>query len=692
MNIKKTIGILIIMLITISCLITVNSKAVTQPADGVTLVGYTDVAYKSQAGETLKIIINNQKDVKVDKIYLKDASGNIVAQQTDIINTGKNYIEYNKKVAGVYQLWLFKQGKDTPFVKRNVEILYNSNKNTHSTNFSPSITYNDTTNADNIKFKINDGNGIDEIIVQRKNDKGTYENAYTANKANNYKDSNGNANITSLTVPKKEGTSYVSYITIKKILHEDSLYLIKAKDSRGVVHTREVKVVKKASKPGDNEVNVSNGIEKNNYTGVSLKTEKIDNGNKLKITIKNQGTVKVDKMVMKKGNSAIITQDKILTTNKNYIEFDKAETGVYQIEFYKKDATSPFMTKNLNIFYNINYEKYSTTRKTSYSTNYAPGIGYEDTKGQKVTKFKILDGNQTSPTKPASSSYVTDLEIQKKNASGKYEQIYKLSGDKETKTNSTISITKNLDTRNITINIQKLEDYAYYKIIAKDNYGLIQEREVKVQCLKQPSSTVAKTEFKAGIKVTKTDTQNLIFQITNTDAKNVKKAEILKKTNNTFKDNVLAQSQITKNSKGNVEKITFNKEGIYRLRLTDDKGKVFEADYLINKKFDSQTWGVNGTPTIRKAGDATIIGDKNISTIKITTGDNDNISVYEYNSSTNKTSHNSNYAVPEKNPSDVKDGEYKITFKRQSTAKKYKIIAKDKTGFSRVRVITISKK
>ena len=437
--------------------------------------------------------------------------------------------------------------------------------------------------------------------------------------------------------------------------------------------------------------NIKSGRTILNYTDVNLKA--ID-GNKIKILVENPQEVNLDKIVLTDGT-------KTISESKNsYIEY--AGTGVFQLEFYKKDAKIPFTTKNVEIKQN--------TKNNTYSANFSPSIVYEK-KGlkEKYLTLKIVDGNQEKNIK--NGSQVKELTIYRKNDKEEYDYkeaniIYKLNANNATMTDTKYINSINIKNRKkITIKINRLEEYGYYMIVAKDNYGMTHRREVKVPSLKVVPITSAQVEntFAPNISLNKKGA-NVIFNIKNAEKENVTFAGIYAiKNGKISNENLINNDQAQIIIKGGyIDSIRFNKEGNFRLELKNDKGNKYYSDYIIKKKFNSSTWVINETPRVtkhklHKKYQSVKVKDSEIDTIKIYLKENGKYDKQIYNYKNTKSlakenvlSADAKYIQGTANGSQNKKNIY-IGLYRLNENTNYKIEVTDKTGLKREKFVVVPK-
>ena len=257
--IKKNLSIIIIMTIIITGIMVPRSKATDALEPGKTLLNYTDVDVKTEPGKELRIIMPNYENTVIDKVKIAGKEQALIKDQ----KAKKLFIMYTGE-AGKVTLEFYKQKAKEPFVIRQMEIKKEKD-GTYSAVIDPQITYSSETKKDKT-FLIRDGSGIKEIIICKRNAKGSYdysdkniifknvENKETANKT--YTD-------TKLTELGKRAE-----IKIKK-QDEYGYYEIKVTSTSGLIHKREVKVSGKMSSP-------ESGAKNENGFAPSIKIDKTD--------------------------------------------------------------------------------------------------------------------------------------------------------------------------------------------------------------------------------------------------------------------------------------------------------------------------------------------------------------------------------------------------------------------------------
>ena len=458
MNIKRKLNILLITIITLSCLISVNSLAADIP-EGRT-ISDTDVSLSAISGKKLKITLSNNSKANVNKVQIEGTNTNLAIKGEG----DDSYIEYEGE-PGIILLGFYKD--NTLLATKSLEVLKDGRGNLLS-NFAPAIAYEGNGLTDNARsFLIKDSSGVEEITITKATDN-----------AEIYKFSNKNES-------KKDGNYIVSSDTSKnpikislKRLSEDGYYNIKAKDNKGLVHNRKVKVAKvkatnqsnpsQPSKPETPTTKMPEGRTISD-TDVSLAATK---GKKLKITLKNNNTVKVNKVLIEGTNQKLAIKGK---GNKSYIEYS-GNPGIIKLGFYKDNKQ--LATKTIEILKN---------GKGELIPNFAPVIAYEkDGLKTNARNFIIQD-----------KSGVEEITITKASDN---KIIYKLSNKNETKYDKNYIVSSDTSKNPIKISLKRLSTDQYYNIKAKDNRGLIHNRKVKVAKLKTQTSTPNKpsNKLKAG--------------------------------------------------------------------------------------------------------------------------------------------------------------------------------------------------
>ena len=317
--IKKNLSIIIIMTIIITGIMVPRSKATDALEPGKTLLNYTDVDVKTEPGKELRIIMPNYENTVIDKVKIAGKEQALIKDQ----KAKKLFIMYTGE-AGKVTLEFYKEKAKEPFVIRQMEIKKEKD-GTYSAVIDPQITYSSETKKDKT-FLIRDGSGIKEIIICKRNAKGSYdykkENIIFRNaESNERKDSN--YTDTKLTELGKRAE-----IKIKK-QDEYGYYEIKVTSTSGLIHKREVKVSGKMSSPETKAKN-ENGF------APSIKADKT-NPDKITFSIDKSDKVTSAKMYPiidgKISKSAILDIDK----KSGYVtSFTFAKEGMFRLVLLNK--------------------------------------------------------------------------------------------------------------------------------------------------------------------------------------------------------------------------------------------------------------------------------------------------------------------------------------------------------------------
>ena len=317
--IKKNLSIIIIMTIIITGIMVPRSKATDALEPGKTLLNYTDVDVKTEPGKELRIIMPNYENTVIDKVKIAGKEQALIKDQ----KAKKLFIMYTGE-AGKVTLEFYKEKAKEPFVIRQMEIKKEKD-GTYSAVIDPQITYSSETKKDKT-FLIRDGSGIKEIIICKRNAKGSYdykeeniifknvENKETANKT--YTDT------------KLKELGKRAEIKIKK-QNEYGYYEIKVTSTSGLIHKREVKVSGKMSSPETKAKN-ENGF------APSIKADKT-NPDKITFSIDKSDKVTSAKMYPiidgKISKSAILDIDK----KSGYVtSFTFAKEGMFRLVLLNK--------------------------------------------------------------------------------------------------------------------------------------------------------------------------------------------------------------------------------------------------------------------------------------------------------------------------------------------------------------------
>ena len=319
--IKKNLSIIIIMTIIITGIMVPRSKATDALEPGKTLLNYTDVDVKTEPGKELRIIMPNYENTVIDKVKIAGKEQALIKDQ----KAKKLFIMYTGE-AGKVTLEFYKEKAKEPFVIRQMEIKKEKD-GIYSAVLDPQITYSSETEKDRA-FKIRDENGIKEIVICKRNAKGSYdykeeniifknvENKETANKT--YTD-------TKLTELGKRAE-----IKIKK-QNEYGYYEIKVTSTSGLIHKREVKISGKMSSPETKAKN-ENGF------APSIKADKT-NPDKITFSIDKSDKVTSAKMypiINGKISKSAITLDNIKKSSGYVTGFTFAKEGMFRLVLLNK--------------------------------------------------------------------------------------------------------------------------------------------------------------------------------------------------------------------------------------------------------------------------------------------------------------------------------------------------------------------
>ena len=319
--IKKNLSIIIIMTIIITGIMVPRSKATDALEPGKTLLNYTDVDVKTEPGKELRIIMPNYENTVIDKVKIAGKEQALIKDQ----KAKKLFIMYTGE-AGKVTLEFYKEKAKEPFVIRQMEIKKEKD-GIYSAVLDPQITYSSETEKDRA-FKIRDENGIKEIVICKRNAKGSYdykeENIIFRNAESNEK-ANSNYTDTKLTDLGKK-----AIINIKK-LDEYGYYEIKVTSMSGLIHKREVKISGKMSSPKTKAKN-ENGF------APSIKADKT-NPDKITFSIDKSDKVTSAKMypiINGKISKSAITLDNIKKSSGYVTGFTFAKEGMFRLVLLNK--------------------------------------------------------------------------------------------------------------------------------------------------------------------------------------------------------------------------------------------------------------------------------------------------------------------------------------------------------------------
>ena len=319
--IKKNLSIIIIMTIIITGIMVPRSKATDALEPGKTLLNYTDVDVKTEPGKELRIIMPNYENTVIDKVKIAGKEQALIKDQ----KAKKFFIMYTGE-AGKVTLEFYKEKAKEPFVIRQMEIKKEKD-GIYSAVLDPQITYSSETEKDRA-FKIRDENGIKEIVICKRNAKGSYdykeENIIFRNAESNER---ANSNYTDTKLPD---LGKKAIINIKK-LDEYGYYEIKVTSMSGLIHKREVKVSGKMSSPETKAKN-ENGF------APSIKADKT-NPDKITFSIDKSDKVTSAKMypiINGKISKSAITLDNIKKSSGYVTGFTFAKEGMFRLVLLNK--------------------------------------------------------------------------------------------------------------------------------------------------------------------------------------------------------------------------------------------------------------------------------------------------------------------------------------------------------------------
>ena len=261
----------------------------------------------------------NYENTVIDKVKIAGKEQALIKDQ----KAKKLFIMYTGE-AGKVTLEFYKEKAKEPFVIRQMEIKKEKD-GIYSAVLDPQITYSSETEKDRA-FKIRDENGIKEIVICKRNAKGSYdykeENIIFRNAESNER-VNPNYTDTKLTDLGKRAE-----IKIKK-QNEYGYYEIKVTSTSGLIHKREVKVSGKMSSPETKAKN-ENGF------APSIKADKT-NPDKITFSIDKSDKVTSAKMYPiidgKISKSAILDIDK----KSGYVtSFTFAKEGMFRLVLLNK--------------------------------------------------------------------------------------------------------------------------------------------------------------------------------------------------------------------------------------------------------------------------------------------------------------------------------------------------------------------
>ena len=338
------------------------------------------------------------------------------------------------------------------------------------------------------------------------------------------------------------------------------------------------------------------------YVDVNVVPEK---GKELKIMLPNYAKTVIAKVkVLPTGKELKIMQDK--TSQKYYVTYT-GEAGKITLEFYKKAAKSPYMSKQMEV---------QKGEDGTYSAIVAPRITYgKETDNDKI--FNVTDAKG-----------ISEIVICKRNAKGVYDYkeeniIYRLKATASSEGTQGKCTKKYIEKATFTkqgnnadIKIKRFASYGYYEIKVTGISGLMHTREVKVRGKMKTAKPIAKTEngFAPSIKVDKSNKDKVTFKIDK--ANKVTSAKMYQVIDGKVNSKEVKLNDINETG-GYITSFTFAKEGMYRLKLLNKSGESAASitDFIINRKDNTETWRVNESPRVVKS-----TASKDIQKIKISDG------------------------------------------------------------------------
>lgn len=339
------------------------------------------------------------------------------------------------------------------------------------------------------------------------------------------------------------------------------------------------------------------------YVDVNVVPEK---GKELKIMLPNYAKTVIAKVkVLPTGKELKIMQDK--TSQKYYVTYT-GEAGKITLEFYKKAAKSPYMSKQMEV---------QKGEDGTYSAIVAPRITYgKETDNDKI--FNVTDAKG-----------ISEIVICKRNAKGVYDYkeeniIYRLKATASSEGTQGKCTKKYIEKATFTkqgnnadIKIKRFASYGYYEIKVTGISGLMHTREVKVRGKMKTAKPIAKTEngFAPSIKVDKSNKDKVTFKIDK--ANKVTSAKMYQVIDGKVNSKEVKLNDINETG-GYITSFTFAKEGMYRLKLLNKSGESAASitDFIINRKDNTETWRVNESPRVVKS-----TASKDIQKIKISDGE-----------------------------------------------------------------------
>ena len=442
---KKCLKIIVIitMAIIITGMMSSKTEAVKNSNIGKTLLNYVDVDIKPEKGKELKILLPNYNNTVINKVKVSQTGKELKILQDSV--SKEHYVLYTGKT-GEITLEFYKKGATIPFVAREMKINQEQD-GMYSAIVAPQITFSTETNKDRT-FKITDTNGINEIIICKRNTKGVYD--YKEENIiykNNVKEDT-KINPQYVNTPLEE-LGNKALIKINR-LYEYGYYEIKVVGNSGLTNIREVKVRGKMKTP-QSAAKVENGFAPN-IKIVKNDPEKVT----FKISEKNKVTsAKMYQIIDGKISSKEIKLDNIKKKGNYITSFTFAKEGMFRLKLLNKTGEKVACLTD----FVINKKNNTDTWKV----NESPRV-VRSTKGKDTQKIKISDSN------------IKTIKIFVKE-NGKYDQkkpIYIYEDGKILKTTANYIDEKNSnykDKNNIYLAFKRLSEDCRYLIKVTDKDG-----------------------------------------------------------------------------------------------------------------------------------------------------------------------------------------------------------------------------
>jgi hypothetical protein len=373
-------------------------------------------------------------------------------------------------------------------------------------------------------------------------------------------------------------------------------------------------------------------------------------------------------------------------TNEFYFDYD-GNTITSVIEFYKKDATTPFSTRAVII-----------TKKDdgTYATNLAPSIAYGDAT-EKTRKITISDGGAINKIEICKINQNKEFDYKEENIIYRYSRTD--SKDDKTTADYINNVEISEDGKKINITFNKLDEYGYYEIRAVDKKTeIVQKREIRIQCLYATAKAeVATNSFIVIPTVVNTDESYAIFKIDKSDK--ITKAEVYQILNGKVQTKTISDYTVEKNTY--ITQVKIAKEGMFRIKYTNKDKEEYSVDCIIKK--EETGWNINQSPKVKKAtlssdNQKIIVTDNKINTMQILLYNSDtkkyDKELYSYKDGKGTKGEDYSKYISSLKITDTK--KVTIEMKRKSSTYKIKIIATDinvdNVSMIRARKISIKKK